>query len=686
MRLIDVMLGTIVEIDVDEKLVPDDRFDDLTTVDETGFRERTQVKHTDNTDQALTLATFTNDARRLRLDHVISAAIADRDRPGSQAREISFRIIMRDIPPSDPRLCAALRPANPDPGPFVDGIRSVRMRFRADALWGESGGLVTESPDGNNPFFRVQIGEKAVERPDLDWVCERLVVELDAPAASLDLTNPDAAERLLLKRVRNEVGAGNYPNADRSDIDVAEALIRSARAVRQRSMTVTTSELLRRAQLRSDFGAVARAHPVDRAIEVPRPTTVAKLVQQATAAADEGKIILLVGPPGQGKSWVCQQLVNSLSDKGWIVAEHYCYLGDADRDRRPRVLAESVFGSLLGRIAESDPEVVSEQRPRFSADEQALEGAVVAALKKRPDRRVALVIDGIDHVTRIIGHSPTADPSSTLAEALAALRLPSSSSLIVLSQPGNHLEPLEEAGAVRISIPSLSDEELRQLAVQLGVIGDSSDDSHFSRHTPLLTEEELVDEFVAALSNRSAGNALYATYLCREALRNTTTMAGPSATVHRLPQFDGSLRTYYQHIHTSLGQQGAWVADVIALLDFPVSRSELKEIGPDVAHRVDRAVEILQPVLMERATEAGFRIYHESFARFLRLPFQDNADARIALLDRVIEWLESKGIFNDSRAFRHLLPILSEANYNRRVVGEWSTQLAAILLSSPLPL
>ena len=476
------------------------------------------------------------------------------------------------------------------------------------------------------------------------------------------------AERLLLKRVRNEVGAGNYPNADRSDIDVAEALIRSARAVRQRSMTVTTSELLRRAQLRSDFGAVARAHPVDRAIEVPRPTTVAKLVQQATAAADEGKIILLVGPPGQGKSWVCQQLVNSLSDKGWIVAEHYCYLGDADRDRRPRVLAESVFGSLLGRIAESDPEVVSEQRPRFSADEQALEGAVVAALKKRPDRRVALVIDGIDHVTRIIGHSPTADPSSTLAEALAALRLPSSSSLIVLSQPGNHLEPLEEAGAVRISIPSLSDEELRQLAVQLGVIGDSSDDSHFSRHTPLLTEEELVDEFVAALSNRSAGNALYATYLCREALRNTTTMAGPSATVHRLPQFDGSLRTYYQHIHTSLGQQGAWVADVIALLDFPVSRSELKEIGPDVAHRVDRAVEILQPVLMERATEAGFRIYHESFARFLRLPFQDNADARIALLDRVIEWLESKGIFNDSRAFRHLLPILSEANYNRRVV------------------
>ena len=80
-------------------------------------------------------------------------------------------------------------------------------------------------------------------------------------------------------------------------------------------------------------------------------------------------------------------------------------------------------------------------------------------------------------------------------------------------------------------------------------------------------------------------------------------MAGPSATVRSLPQFDGSLRTYYQHIQASLGDQIAWVADVIALLDFQVSRSELREIRPDMAHRVDQAVEALRPVLLERATQ-----------------------------------------------------------------------------------
>ena len=77
LRLVDVMLGSIEQIRIDEKLVPNDRFDDLTTVDATGRRERIQVKHTDNDDQSLTLATFTNDGRGLRLDRLISAALAD---------------------------------------------------------------------------------------------------------------------------------------------------------------------------------------------------------------------------------------------------------------------------------------------------------------------------------------------------------------------------------------------------------------------------------------------------------------------------------------------------------------------------------------------------------------------------------------------------------------------------------
>jgi len=82
-RLVDMMLGTIVKVHVDEKLLPDDRFDDLTTIDATAHRERTQFKHTENEDQPLTLATFASDARSLRLDRLVATALADRDGPGA---------------------------------------------------------------------------------------------------------------------------------------------------------------------------------------------------------------------------------------------------------------------------------------------------------------------------------------------------------------------------------------------------------------------------------------------------------------------------------------------------------------------------------------------------------------------------------------------------------------------------
>ena len=508
-RLVDVMLGAVVEFRVDEKLLQNDVFDDLTTVDAAGCRERTQIKYTTNEHRPLALATFTGDGRNLRLDRVIATALADRDGPGAQARIASFRILLHDTLPTDKQLLTVLEPADPDPGPFVPGMHSRRMRFRSDFLWNGHGRSASELPDPTNPFAFIRLGKTAVERTDLDWVCQRLTLELAAPAASLDLTNPGPAEQLLLDRVQDDIGAGMYPNVDRSVIDVAEALIHCARAARQRSMTVTPFELLRRAQLRSDFGSVARANPVDAALEVTRSATVTTLVQQVATAADSGRIVLLVGPPGQGKSWICQQLIAHLSADEWLVAEHFCYLGEADRYRLPRVRTESVFGSLLQRVAEYDSDLVADQRPRFAADELALENAILEALRKKPNGRVVLIVDGIDHVTRVSPGTSHADPSLLLADALAGLALPPRSTLIVLSQPGQHLEPLEAVGALTLQVPSMTDSELQQLAIHLRVIGDTSNDGCSLSRAPLLLDQEATEDFLTALSDRSAGNALY---------------------------------------------------------------------------------------------------------------------------------------------------------------------------------
>ena len=55
------------------------------------------------------------------------------------------------------------------------------------------------------------------------------------------------------------------------------------------------------------------------------------------------------------------------------------------------------------------------------------------------------------------------------------------------------------------------------------------------------------------------------------------------------------------------------------------------------------------------------------------------------MLDRIIEWLEKKNIFKDSRAFRYLLPILSKADYNQRVVDVVGRDFVAQSIAAGFP-
>lgn len=655
-RLVDMLVGDVVEVRVDEKQFPDDRFDDLTTIDNRGVRERVQFKHTDDHHRPLTLGTFTNDKRRLRLDLLVAAMVTDRHLFGSTANGQVFRVVLRDLPPTDRRLASVLVPADPDPGPFLPNMRTVRLAFDPEALWAQTGygGAGDARSHGNHSAF-LGTGSRSVDFDDLVWACCHLVLEVGAPAMSGDVTKPGLAEQLLLERALREVGAGVFPNGDRSPEDVATALIRSALAGRLGSQ-VSRPELVRRARLRVDFGAVSRAHPVDPSVEVLRPGAVDGLAREAESLARAGGVLLAVGPPGQGKSWLCHQLREELDSRGWLAVEHYCYLGDAESERDERVLAERVFGSLVGRLAEADPRLVEGRQPRFAADARALTGYIKRSIGYEPARRVALVVDGIDHVTRVLGgRMGGSDPSRSLAEELALLEIPSGTVLIMLSQPGGHLEPLEDIGATTVRVGSLNEYELRSLAAKLGLISEVG----VPDATPTLVDEADVEALLDALGERSARNALYATYLCRETLRHDAIVGDPKAAVRELPPFDGTLEAYYDHLYSFLDAEGAAVADVIGFADFAVTESELCEIRPDTAHRIGPALDVLSPVLSRRVAQGGVRVYHESFARYLRGRISANPQAHRALVEHVAGWLRQRGLFEDARAFHSLVPLLA---------------------------
>lgn len=665
-RLVDLLLGVVVEVNVDKKSVIGDRFDDLTTVHADGSRERVQFKHTDNDDRPLTAASFTNDSRSLHLGRLFAAMLTERDGSGNGFFQQLFRVVLRDTRPTDPRLTSVLRPAIEDPGPFLPAFQTERLVFDAEALWAQMERQRNGAPGSGDDLFGFLVDEVvSLSYEDLVWLCDRLVIEVAGPAATRDLTSPGAAEELLLARMREDVGAESFPNENRTAADVAEAFIGLARFARQGSLVVTSEEILRRAQLRTDFGSVARAHPVDRSVEVLRPTAAQQVIASASVLAKSGGTLLAVGPPGQGKSWLCQQVLESLSELDWLVAEHYCFLGDADNERTERVLAERVFGSLVHRLGVADPRLTEEQRPLLAADEDTLVRCIARSLEHEPERRVAIVVDGIDHVTRVqAGSVGGFDPSLSLAEAFGSLDLPPGSVFIVLSQPGVHLRPLEEAGAETVQVEGFDKSEIRLLAERLGMLPGGE----VTVGTSTIEDDE-IEEFLEALADRSSGNALYATYLCREVLRRETTLGDPAATIRRLPPFDGTLENYYQHLYTTLGSEGGWVADLVSLVDFAVTRHELCSIRPDAAHRVDGALDVLKPVLVERAAQGGVRVYHESFARYLRRSFQNDRVAYVALVGHITDWLEKQGIFEDTRAFRSLIPLLAEAGHDNEAIA-----------------
>lgn len=705
---IDVILGRVVEIVVDTKVAGDgDVFDDMTIIYADGTRRRCQIKY-QGTQQPLDIDSFVRPQRDLRLDTLVLAANADRETFREHENATTFHIFLRDAPTKDKTLLAVLGPADPDPGPLFEGTDTRRFTFNSDKIWAGVHRPHAGSRAVGDAFKFLREGDNegknSVKLDDLAWLCERLIVETNAPAMSSNLYDPGPMERVLLDRIQFDLGAGEYPNGHRSPIDVAGGLIHAAARARISHEPLVRQELLNVTGLRTDFGSVKQRTPVDDSLLVSRAVTAGDFANRVGQVAVPGGFVTIQGDPGQGKSWLSQELLDQLENNGWTVAEHYCYLNDADDERSERVLSEKIFGSLLQRIATAQPESVREQRPLLSADEEALMAAVAQVIETT-GMPVALVIDGIDHVTRVRGNKPNqTDPSQAIATEIANLEPPPGCAIVVLSQPGEHLQPLTDVGAVTLTTPPMTHNQVAALAQRLGVIpvdtgteecpdtgtGEVPDESptkgrlYEAQPTDLLAvatdhpthsasevssdaPDEQIIELVDLLYERSDGNPLYATYLCRELLNREADAISATDRIRDIPAYDGAIENYYEHLASILDDPGQAAADVMALVDFPVTIEELCSISPAQAPRMARAISFLRPVLRERPGN-GLRIYHESFARFLLRHMEGFPDTRILRLNSIASWLIQRGLFKDARAFNSLLPTLSAADRHDDVV------------------
>jgi hypothetical protein len=648
-ELVRALVERYERVVVDRKVVVDDRIDDLEIVTADGHRIRRQFKSSKDPQRRLTVKDFTDAGSTLRIDRLVLTHVRAGTAPADE-----YRLCATWQPPDQGDAIAALM----EPlaaSPTISGSVSQLYRIAGERLWPVGRELLWSSllPSTCDPDF---------SRENVLAFCERFVIELVLPAASEELAVPGPLEQALIQELARRVGIGRYPNQGRTATDVAALAISLANLARTQEAALTPADVERALDIRTDFGRVAQAFPVDNALFHDRPAF-RRIVGDGVR---EGRHQLVVAPPGAGKSWELTRLAEELSAEGAIVARHYCYLEPGDALVEQRVMTDVLFANLLAELTDAQPELRGAGKSRYAAGFSELEATLAKAVTL--GRPVVLIIDGLDHIVRVRASAPSLSGDETdIVEQLATLDIPDGVAVIVGSQPGIHLDPLRSrwgASLVERAMPPWTVLDVKALArryevpkllVAVGIV-----------------EGDTIDRVLTALAERADGNPLYARYLARGLIGGLQAgrIADPIDWIAAAPLIAGDVRTYYAYLYRETSAQAQAIADVLGGIDFAITEGELREMlrGP-LAAWVPSALTHLAPVLTTATGQGGIRVFHESFRRFMAEELARQGRSTAEAIAPVIAWLEGRGFYSDAKSYRFLLPALRRAGRDTDILA-----------------
>lgn len=642
--LIGAVVGRYDSVTIDKKLVQDDRYDDL-GVEIAGEIYRLQIKSSTNKERALCLQDFTGASSSLRLDRLILTY----KRHMGAAKE--YRLCATWVSPKkEDQLLDVLDEV--DHLPTIDATTVKFYQLKPELIWPEDSPpiwpvLTTNCEPGGN-----------LSRDDFLGFCDKFYIELELPLASDDLLNPGPIELTVLKILSEDIGIGRYPNTERQCKDVAALAIALATLARTQDATLVPKEISKILEIRTDYGRVSQAFPLDKNYFYDRPNW----RQSVRSNLNSGAIHILTAPPGAGKSWELTCLSEELSDE-FIVARHYCYLEPGDELVERRVTTDVFFANIISELRDVAPEICRGSN-RLSADLRTLEETLDygASLGKQ----IIILIDGLDHISRVKSTSNMlSDNETDIIERIATLNIPPNVKIIIGSQPGAHLDPLlrrSDHDVCSYELSSWSESDVVELArlyrvdQTLGSIG--------------INETNHLQEIFGNIAEKSCGNPLYARYLCKglnTAIKSGDT-ASPADWLAAAPIINGNIAIYYKHLYDNIIREAQVIVDLFGVLDFSISENDLREMVPKmISAWLPSALTSLSPVLIEVAGQGGMRIFHESFRRFILDELEREGRNLHDILSTVIDWLKRRGFFIDAKCYRFLLPALRKSGKNEDI-------------------
>ena len=620
-------------ITIDKKLVNDDRFDDLEIIWKER-RVRRQIKSSFDLNRQLSTSDIKTEQVNLRIDKLVLSFIQTCKNESDE-----FRLCATWQTPSETELLELLEPV---PIPKTLGVfPSECYRLRSDVFW----------PNQQTPIWECIRKNADITREDFLRFCDRFIIELGLPSASLSILNPGPLEEILLDTLAS-VGIGRYPNHNRQLNDVAALIIRLAASARSDQLTLKPHDIELHLQIRTDYGRVSQAFPFNEKIFQDQKAFREKISNESLS----GKHQIITGPPGAGKSWLLTSLTNDLRDSGALIARHYCFLEPGDENVELRITVDVLFANLIAELVDVVPSLRDKSKSRYSAGPYELEEILVEAASI--GNPIILVIDGVDHIARVRSEAKhITDIETDIVEQLAALDIPDGVSLLIGSQPGVHLDVLHQNCPNRFiehQIPSWSSDAIVSLSKKLGVIKPFIK-AGILDPTPILQ----------LLAERSEGNPLYGTYLAcglRDGLEDGS-ITSAEDWLNDVPIISGNIAKYYSYLYQQASNETKALGDILGVIDFGVSEDDLQEIVPSVlSDWIPQALNVLRPILANVTYQGGLRIFHESFRRFMLEELKRSGRTPAHALEPVIKWLENQGFYQSAKSYRFLFPALRRAH------------------------
>ncbi|WP_413662104.1 hypothetical protein ACG1BZ_12565 [Microbulbifer sp. CNSA002] len=645
--LVSSLIGRCDRVTVDKKQVEDDRLDDL-EVSVSGRNFRRQIKTSPDNSRPIKYSDFTAGRSTLRIDRLVL----------THKRGL--------VPSEEYRLCATWQPPAADDKllnyiipivsePTFTGTNVVFYKFDADLIW-------PKSADPDWPVLEAyNLPSAEFCREDFLEFCGKFIIELNLPLASEDLLNPGPLENSLLHLLEEHVGVGCYPNLGRKSQDVAALAISLANLARTQEATLLPEDIANGLEIRTDFGRISQAFPLDKSYFYDRPEFRNGLI----SAFDKNRIHIITAPPGAGKSWELTQLADEISSE-FVVARHYCYLEPGDELIERRITTDVFFANVISELCDADPEI-NNLPSRLSADLKTLEEVLAGAVEL--GKRVLLIIDGLDHISRVKSASNTlSDDDTDIIERLSTLVIPDGVNLILGSQPGEHLDPFMERRDKDVTnheLPHWSNEDVISLAKLHRV-----DKALLSIG---ISELEETESILDTLADKSDGNPLYVRYLCRGVISaiEAGQVSDPSEWLLSSPEINGDVAVYYKHLYGNLLDQAQAIADLFGVIDFSITEAELKDMLPGfLSSWIPNALSALSPVLVKVAAQGGVRIFHESFRRFMLDELEVKGRSLNDVLSPVVDWLCRRGFYQNAKSYRFLFPALRRAGRNQDIIDQ----------------